>query len=512
MRPNPEHLIRLLINETFVFRQAVVGGFVLITMALLAVGFVWPKGYTSSTTILIDEKNIIRPLMEGTAVPTEVADRSRLASEVIFGRKIMNQILVDGGWLEDESSPEEQEKIIERLIKQTKVSIVGRNLIKIEYKDNDPERAKKITEKYAELFITESLSNKVAESQAAYEFIEKQVQEYHEKLVKAEEDLKEFRSLHLDARPGSEADISRRLDTLRSTIEQTTQELKETEIKKQLLEKQLSGEVETASTITRENQYRTRITELQGQLETLRLSYHETYPDIVRIRHQIADLNEALEAEKQSRDAAKASGRVVIDEGVTNTPIYQQLRRELSQAQIAVDTLKSRIAETNQKLHAEIERGRRMHGGEATLAELTRDYVVNRDIYQDLLRRRENARVSMNLDKEKQGLTFRIQEPATLPLQASGIRFMHFIIASLILGTLVPVGLVYAKIQMDPRVRLGMSIAERYKLPLLGMVPHYWTPRETQVLRREVGWLVAVIIGTVGVIALFAVLRIVKVV
>ena len=29
------------------------------------------------------------------------------------------------------------------------------------------------------------------------------------------------------------------------------------------------------------------------------------------------------------------------------------------------------------------------------------DYEVNRDLYQDLLKRRENARVSMNLDAEQ---------------------------------------------------------------------------------------------------------------
>ena len=40
---------------------------------------------------------------------------------------------------------------------------------------------------------------------------------------------------------------------------------------------------------------------------------------------------------------------------------------------------------------------------ESALAELTRDYEVNRDIYQDMLRRRENARVSMELDRERRG-------------------------------------------------------------------------------------------------------------
>ena len=136
-----------------------------------------------------------------------------------------------------------------------------------------------------------------------------------------------------------------------------------------------------------------------------------------------------------------------------------------------------------------LERGKRVHGGEVTLAELTRDYQVNRDIYQDLLKRRENARVSMNLDKEKQGLSFRIQEPATLPIDPSGLLFKHFIIAALVLGVLVPVGLVYAKLQIDPRIRVGSMVAERNNLPLLAVIPHLWQQTEIQVVRQEIQWL-----------------------
>src|SRR5207237_438905 len=118
-----------------------------------------------------------------------------------------------------------------------------------------------------------SLAGKAAESQAAFEFIDKQVQEYHQKLLTSEKDLKEFRSANLDAQPGTDADVGVRLNSLQTRIEQATQELKETEIKRHSLEKQLSGEAETASIISRESQYRARIGELQSQIDTLRLSY-----------------------------------------------------------------------------------------------------------------------------------------------------------------------------------------------------------------------------------------------
>ena len=53
--------------------------FALIALGALVFGMLLPKKYNSSTTILVEESNIIQPLMEGRAVPTSVV-RPRRAS------------------------------------------------------------------------------------------------------------------------------------------------------------------------------------------------------------------------------------------------------------------------------------------------------------------------------------------------------------------------------------------------------------------------------------------------
>lgn len=512
MNLHSEQLVKILINETFHYRKAVVSAFFAVNIIMLALGLLWPSNYTASTSIVVEDKRVIQPLMQGAAVATDVADRARLAREVIYGRKIMNQIMEYAGWMKNNPPLSEQDKIIEKLTKQTVITNVGRDIIRIEYRDNDPERTFKTTQKLADLFISESLNAKAAESEAAYGFIDKQTEEYHAKLIRAEEQLKEFRSANLDARPGSDADIGARLNQLQTRIEQATQDLKEAQVKKASLQTQLSGEAEIASALSREGQFRSRIAELQSRLETLRLSYHETYPDIVQINHQIEDLNQAISEDKKQREEAKASGRVVLNEGMFNNPLYQQLKQELSQTQVSIETLNARIAEAKRELELELERGKRVHGGEAALSELTRDYQVNRDIYQDLLRRRENARVSMNLDKDKQGLTIKIQEPAVFPRQQNGPRFLHFIIGGMVLGIALPLGLLYALVYFDPRIRVGTVIADKRKLPLLAVVPHLWTPAETQVVRREIQWLSLAVSGALIIVAVTVVLRATRVI
>jgi len=506
----PEQIAKTLITELFHSRRLVVAIFVIVNAAMLAAGLLWPKGYTASTSILVDERTIIQPLMQGAAVATDALDRSKNAREVIFGRKIMDLVLEYGGWLKAGPSVEERELIIEGIKKRTVISTVGKNILRIEYQDAEPERASQVTEKFAELFMQASIAAKAAESSAAFDFIEKQTQEYQDKLTRTEEELKELRSSTLDVRAG-EGEVTTRLNDLYKRIDAAMQELREAEVKGASLERQVSGEAESTAAISREGQYRTRIAELQSKLDTLRLSYRDTHPDVVQVKQQIQDLTEGINAERARREQLKGSGRSEPDEAVVNNPIYQQLRREQSQTQGTIEALQARIAELQRQLQTEVSRGKRMHSGDARLAELTRDYQINRDIYQDLLRRRENARVSMNMDSDRQGLTFKIQEPVTMPQAPVGPRFLHFVLGGILLGVVIPIGLLCLRLQFDPRIRIGSAIAVAHKVPIITVVPHLWSPRELKSLRWELALLTLVVVTTVAASAAVSAIRFTKV-
>jgi len=238
--------------------------------------------------------------------------------------------------------------------------------------------------------------------------------------------------------------------------------------------------------LSREEQIRSRIAQLQSNLDTLRLSYHETYPDIEQIKTQIDELREKLQTvdmiRKKERSEAKIRGELYIDESIRANPIYQRLQGDLYQTNTLIETLTVRIKETEKLLNEELARDERINSAEATLTALTRDYNVNQDVYHDLLRRRENARVSMNLDAEHQGLNLSINEPAFLPHAPSGPRFIHFILGGIVLGVLLPLGVLYGKQQMFPRVYSASNI---YDLPVVGELSHFNTKEEIHSFRKE---------------------------
>jgi uncharacterized protein involved in exopolysaccharide biosynthesis len=174
--------------------------FLATSFTVLFVGWNWPKIYTSSSTILVDQQNILQPLMQGTAVTTEVQDRAKLAREIIFGRRAMRDVMIENSWLSESSSELEFEQIRALLKSKTKVENAGRNLIKISFSDENPQTAYLTATKITDVFIDRSLDAKQKESHDAFSFIDGQVQTYHEKLKESERALKEFHAQNLDAK------------------------------------------------------------------------------------------------------------------------------------------------------------------------------------------------------------------------------------------------------------------------------------------------------------------------
>ena len=482
--------------------------FALIAALGLLLGTFWPKKYAAATTILVQESNIIKPLMEGRAVTTGNSDRASIAREVIFSRKIMDDVLETGGWMKSKPSAIRQERIIEGIKDRATLSNLRENLIRIEYTDSDPDRAFLVTKRLADLFIQESLAAKERESREAYEFISHQVDDYRKKLTDAEENLKEYRARNIDASPGSETDTKTRISELRSQIEGARMEAMEQRSRERALTEQLSHESSISAVETREMAYRSRLAELQGELDKLLLTYTDRHPDVVRVRHQIEDLQDHVKSTQALQQQQKASGTPAPrDDTVTLNPLYQELRSKLAEAKRNGAASQSRMSASEALLKSELDRSRRIADSANVLSELTRDYEVNRDIYQDLLKRRENARVSMNLDADHRGLTFNIQEPAQLPLRPLGFRFLHFGLAGLGLGIALPLALLFGLLHWDPRIRSANQLEQFTGVPVLASVPTYASLPDRRAARARDAVLVLLLLV---VIAAYAIAMVVK--
>jgi polysaccharide chain length determinant protein (PEP-CTERM system associated) len=396
----------------------------------------------------------------------------------------------------------EQDRIIEGIRGRTTVKFSSDNLITISYYDSDPKRTYEVTREFAQLFISESLASKKRESRDAFEFISGEVEAYRAKLSNAERKLMAYRESNADARVGSLADTNAHISQLRTQIETARMDLMEKRSRAASLSSQLNGQSEISTVQTTSGIYQSQLASLQSQLDKLLLTYTNEYPDVVRTRHQIQDLRQQLAQDERRKQNARLSGTPsALDNTVQFNPLYQQLTSQLSTLRGGSAAIAARMRESESMLQAELQRSKRIASSETTTAELTRDYNVNRDVYQDLLTRREKARVSMNLDDKRQGLTFLVQNPAVMPLNPTGLRFMHFALAGAVLSLAIPFGLLLGLARFDPRIRSSAQLESLTGLNVLATVPFYATPQDRKQDQVRNSLIAGIIVG-VGLIYL----------
>ncbi len=445
-------------------------GFAVISIAVLAVAFVLPKTFSSHTTILADKEGLLSPLMKGAAVSnnTKGRDKDRIAlyKEMLFGAAVMQPVVVNAGWVKSDATEVEKSRAIIDLVEKITVKSAGPNLVRIEVTDSDAERAFRTARLLGDMFIEKSLENKQSESRAAYEFVDRQAKSYHEKLLLAEQKLKEFKTTNLGNHAGTERGVFARINSLRGQIEEFSLQVQEESIRERSITGQLAGEKQLGSSLQVESGLSSRIRLLEQQLATLRLDYHDTYPDVVRLKHQIADLKEMLKKGDNGSgftSAAAAAGNL--------DTVYGSLREQLAETRTRKAGLNTRVAQSRKLLALELERAKDLPEIEAELAELTRDYEVTNDVYQDLVKRRENARVSMNIDIEQSDQRFGIQEPALLPLQSTGLRFFQVAALGPILGVLGSLAALFSLFTLGSNVRHKSQITKDMGSRLLGEIP-----------------------------------------
>ena len=149
----------------------------------------------------------------------------------------------------------------------------------------------------------------------------------------------------------------------------------------------------------------------------------------------------------------------------------------------------------------------RIQENKTQYSELTRDMEVNEQIYNDLLRRREKARVSMHLDIEGQGLNYQINEAAQYPRAPTGPKFEMFALAGLLLGIAAPFGAAVGWAQVDPRIRCREQLEEELDMLVLEQIPQVRTPYEKRRDRRSTITLIVFAVIVAGVYIGVAVAR-----
>lgn len=466
----------ILRSEILAYRAMFATVFTLVLVAVVFVSLNWPKFYVSNATIVKDITNVIEPLLRGAAEITDI-NKGEKVRDIIYSRRMMEKV-IDRLELHD-MTPEQKELMILKIRDGLNIVAVGRSsgLTNIEYKADSAKDAYKTLAAVVDVFIEDRIEDKQKKSYEAHDFISQQAENYKRRLEAAEAKLKEFKSQSVDV---SENTVKTRIAALSSEIETLKMSMGESREKIRSTKTQIESEGENVALRMKLATLGDRRDSLSTRLDQLRLTYQDSYPDIIALKEQLAEVNDEL-FNLTGDPNVGASMR-------SDLPLLEELRKQFSSAEVTLKIQERRLAALEGLLEKELALADVVNSNQAKLLDLTRDYDVTKGLYEKMLSRKENAKLTLALNDEGQGESYKLVDPPSFPLSASGIRALYIFFAAPIAAFCIPLGLIIIIVIMDPRMRSATVVNSVLPddVPLLANIPHRTSQLSKKILRKDI--------------------------
>ena len=455
---------------------------VFITWAVAIVGWAvvlkLPNQYETSARVYVDTQSILKPLLSGMTTLPNIEQQVLFMRGTLISRPNVERVMRMVDLDVKASNTKEHDEMVDELMSQIRIAGTERDdIYTISYTAPDPKLGKDVVQSLLTIFV-EGGAGKKQDSDKAVQFIDDQIRNYEEKLAAAENSLKEFKIRNVGMLPAEGADFGSRMVTTSEALNTARLELAEAEQARNAIRRQISGKSQPGDVapVISNPEVDERIAAVNKTLDTLRTQYTEAHPDIVANSR----LLQQLLARKQ--DEAKNRKRSA-DPGAGYSPMFQQLNVALSEAEARVASLQARVSEYSNRVARLRTQSTEAPEVEAQLAQLNRDYEVNRDNYQKLVERRESAKLSGDLSSATDMLTFRVIDPPTAPLLPTGPNRLRLFSAVFVAALGAGLAAAFLMSQVRPTFLSQASLRDATGLPILGSISMNWTGEQT--VRRK---------------------------
>jgi len=343
----------------------------------------------------------------------------------------------------------------------------------VAYSDTDPARAQKVCSAMTTLIVDENLRSRSEVAQSTTDFLTRQVEDAKHALDEQDKALAAFKKQYMGQLPTDVDNNMRMLASLNSQLDASTQTLSRAQQDKAYTESMLAQQIaawKSSLSSTNPQTLETQLTQLQGQLMQLQARYTDDYPDVIKTKADIAEVEKKLK-EVNAAAASASAGDSSEKASASEPPEIRQLRLQVHQYKNVID----QATLDQKKLQNAITVYQSRTAMSPTVEEqyklLTRDNDNAQAFYKDLLQKRSSAGLGTSMENQQEGEQMHIVATAGLPsdpsfpnrplLAAGGLG------AGLALGALIAIFLEFS----DKSIRNERDAAAVMDLPLLISVP-----------------------------------------
>lgn len=446
-----------------------------------AVVLALPDQYESETRIYVDTGSLLAPLLRGISVASDVDQEVLIMERTLLSRPNMEQVMRMNDMDLTTNDSKDVEAILARLAENINISAQTKNLFNISYSNTNPQVAQSVVQSIVTIFVENNLGQSRTDMEAARSFIEKQIAEYERQLQAAEQRRAEF--MAKNAGFLSQGTFAAKLAQGMAELRGNQLALQDAEIRRDELRRQLgsipervqsSDAIQILANQQGGNSLSGRIAAAEQNLDTLKLQYTEKHPDVVALQRLI----DALKAQRDQQGPAGASS------GMSN-PLYENIKLMLIEAETNVASLQRKMTESERVIEENRKLSENAPRIEAELADLDRDYAVLKGNFEQLLARREAARISQAQEASTSAVQFRVIDPPRLPVVPSSPNRPPLYLLSLFLGVGAGVGVAFMMATLSDSFVSSSQLSSALNLPVLGRVSIIRTATDHLRMRKE---------------------------
>ncbi|MBI2360785.1 MAG: hypothetical protein HYV04_18090, partial [Deltaproteobacteria bacterium] len=293
-----------------------------------------PDLYKSTATVLVEGERIAVDFIK-PAVTGEVDTRLQSINQQILSRSRLKQMIEQLDLYRDLRNRVSMEDLVGHMrrnigleLKNVEKSTGQRETIAfaISFQGRDPQTVSMVTNTLASFFVEENVKARGRQANETAEFMRVQLQDMRKRL-----DAEEARVAGVRRRGGGEARMQTSMLTLEHVSSQmrlNAERLDRALDRRENLARQLN-EVKLIDPVLGPASKDERLIKLRQDLAELRTRYTENYPDVVRLRAEIAAVERAREAKPKETEQAKSD------------PTVERLKQAMSEADAEIRSLKS---------------------------------------------------------------------------------------------------------------------------------------------------------------------------
>ncbi len=446
-----------------------------------------PDVYEASARLYVDTDTMLKKQMKGIATDSNILSELKIVQRTLLSRPNLEKVMRMTDLDLQAPTVFQVESIVENLRKSITINVQGPKLFSLRFQYSDPKVAKDVVQSLLTIFVESNLGAARKDIVVTQKFINQQAKEHERLLTEAEERLAKFKRENVGFLPG-EANYSSRLEKAHADLATTRARHDDMLSKLMALRKQLAEvprflETTQAPQVVigrddsdKPSELEVRVADMERQVDNLLLKYTERHPDVVALNRRLEVLRAQLDIELGRAKAPRAQMEPVRN--TVSNPVYEGLKLSLVQVEAEIAILDSRIRTQIAEVNRLAKLSERVPEVEAELAKLNRGYAVIQRNYNELIERREAARIAQDLEASSGQIQFKVVDPPKVPVKPSGPNRLVYLSLVLVVGVGAGVGLALLLVQIDSSIPNLMRLRENFDLPILGSVSAVFSPAQ----------------------------------